>query len=94
MAGNAQLTAFLEQIQDKIRLAMATTLVTPGPSLALAEHREIYQAIQAGDPDLAQARAVRHVARLRAALAAAPAGQPGQPGQPGKTTAQPGDTTT
>lgn len=71
LAGNAPLSGFLDQIQDKVRLAMATTLITPGPSLALADHRAIFEAIASGDPDLAEERAKAHVTRLEAALAAA-----------------------
>jgi DNA-binding GntR family transcriptional regulator len=72
MAGNPQLISFLDQIQDKILLAMASTLLTAGPALALADHRAICEAIVAGDPDLAEARASAHVTRLRDALAASP----------------------
>ena len=75
LAGNAELSGFLEQIQDKVRLAMATTLITPGPSLAVADHRAIYEAIASGDADLAEARAKAHVTRLEAALAAAGGGE-------------------
>jgi DNA-binding GntR family transcriptional regulator len=67
-AHNPQLEVFLEQIQGKIRLAMATTLVHPGPRLAVEDHRRILEALERRDPEAAELAAKAHVQRLTASL--------------------------
>lgn len=68
--GNGQLVAFLDQLKDKVRVAMRTTSVTRGIDQALADHKQIFDALVARDADAAASAAAGHVARLREALAA------------------------
>ena len=77
--GNGQLVGFLDQLKDKVRVAMRTTSVTRGTDRALADHKQIFAALVARDADAAAEAAAGHVARLREALAA----QTGDPVGPG-----------
>lgn len=67
-AGNAELQAVLDSLRLKVRAAMATTVVTAGPDLALADHRAIYAAVEARDADEAEGEARQHIQRLLEAL--------------------------
>lgn len=67
--GNDQLVGFLNQLKDKVRMAMRTTSVTQGIDRALADHKQIFAALMAHDADAAADAAAGHVARLREALA-------------------------
>lgn len=68
--GNGQLVGFLDQLKDKVRVAMRTTSVTRGTDRALADHKQIFDALVARNADAAADAAAGHVARLREALAA------------------------
>lgn len=68
-ARNPQLEVFLEQIQGKIRLAMVTTVVHPGPKRAVEDHRRILEALERRDAAAAERAARAHVERLTASLA-------------------------
>ncbi|MEU8353546.1 GntR family transcriptional regulator [Streptomyces sp. NPDC048845] len=74
-ADNAEVVRMLDDVQTQVRLAMRTTQVTGGPKLAIADHRAIVRAMEAGDPAAAEGAARAHIARLRAVLA----GQAGGP---------------
>jgi DNA-binding GntR family transcriptional regulator len=78
-AGNDQLVGALEPVQDRIRIAMLTTSLTAGPAQALRDHETILRAIEARDPEAAEAAARQHIRRLVAHLAdtAAAGGEPG-----------------
>ncbi|WP_162605909.1 GntR family transcriptional regulator [Jiangella aurantiaca] len=72
LAGNSRLTAQLEVLQQQIRLAMYTTHRSPGGMpLAVTEHRRIVDALESGDPVLAEAAGRSHIARLLRDLSAA-----------------------
>ena len=64
-SGNHVLIAALDNLQLRIQLAMYTTIVTAGPDLALADHRQIAAAVMRGDADAAESSARSHIARLR-----------------------------
>ncbi|TDE09872.1 GntR family transcriptional regulator [Jiangella asiatica] len=71
LAGNTRLTAQLELLQHQIRLAMYTTHRSPGGMpLAVTEHRRIVDALESGDPVLAEAAGRSHVSRLLRDLSA------------------------
>lgn len=73
LAGNSRLTVQLELLQQQIRLAMYTTHRSPGGMpLAVTEHRRILDALESGDPVLAEAAGRSHIARLLRDLTAAP----------------------
>lgn len=65
---NQWLIEFLDELRSLVRLAMASTTVTAGPHKAVQDHRRILEALEAGDPDRAEATAREHIARLRTAL--------------------------
>ncbi|WP_129667447.1 GntR family transcriptional regulator [Phytoactinopolyspora endophytica] len=72
LAGNTRLTTQLELLQQQIRLAMYTTHRSPGGMpLALTEHRRIIDALESGDPVLAEAAGRSHIARLLRDLSSA-----------------------
>ncbi|AXK31864.1 GntR family transcriptional regulator [Streptomyces armeniacus] len=68
-ADNAEVVRMLDDVQTQVRLAMRTTQVTGGPKLAVADHRAILTAMEAGDPAAAENAARAHIARLRTVLA-------------------------
>ncbi len=68
IAGNAELTRLLDQIESQVRIAMLTVTVTSGPHLAVDEHKLIYKAIQSRDPDGAEKCMRAHISRLHETL--------------------------
>jgi DNA-binding GntR family transcriptional regulator len=68
IAGNEELLRQMGRQQAMIRMAMHTTVVSAGPGRALSDHRDLLQALQAHDPDLAERVARDHIVRLRVAL--------------------------
>ncbi|NEE02507.1 GntR family transcriptional regulator [Phytoactinopolyspora halotolerans] len=72
LAGNTRLTTQLELLQRQIRLAMYTTHRSPGGMpQAVTEHRRIVDALESGDPVLAEAAGRSHIGRLLRDLSAA-----------------------
>ncbi|MFC9975456.1 GntR family transcriptional regulator [Spirillospora sp. NPDC127200] len=70
LSGNDHLIDILDQLQGRAHLGLHSLWRHPhAPRLALAEHRQIYEAMAAGDPDAAERAARNHVARLRVRLA-------------------------
>lgn len=88
-ADNPELLRLLDDIQGRVRLAMLTTTVTSGPSLAVEDHRLILEAIVARDAELAEQRARAHIVRLRQALHAQGVSRsedtPGDPAAPAES---------
>lgn len=71
-ADNAHLTSMLDNLQGKSHLAVHSLWRSGNASqLALAEHRRIYEAMVAGDPEQAEKAAREHIARLRVRLSQA-----------------------
>ncbi|MFC6885628.1 MULTISPECIES: GntR family transcriptional regulator [Actinomadura] len=69
LSGNAHLIGILDRIQGKAHLGLHSLWRHPhAPRLALEEHREIYDAMSAGDPEAAERAARNHVTRLRVRL--------------------------
>lgn len=65
-AGNPYLTRFLTQVEHAVRRFGTTTYAEAGRTEgAVDEHFGILEAIAAGDPDLAEQRAVEHMRRAR-----------------------------
>ena len=55
-ANNPVLTDIVENIQDRARMIMRRIVILPGRAeTGLKEHRAVLQALQAGDPDAAEA---------------------------------------
>ncbi|MDJ0461869.1 GntR family transcriptional regulator [Streptomyces sp. H27-C3] len=78
VAGNTHLTAALDTIQGKAHLALHSLWRSPeAPRLAVQEHRRIFEAMTAGDPDAAEQAAREHIRRLRIRLSQAVANGPG-----------------
>jgi DNA-binding GntR family transcriptional regulator len=76
-AGNKHLTAVLEPIAGRAHFALHSLWRSPeGPRLALDEHKRVVDAMIAGDPELAEAAAREHIARLRIRLAHATSRRP------------------
>lgn len=68
-SGNHRLSENLRQLQGQIRVAMTTTFARRGGMhAALAEHRALIDAIQGGDPTVAENIAREHITRLRESL--------------------------
>ncbi|WP_129358308.1 MULTISPECIES: GntR family transcriptional regulator [Micrococcaceae] len=68
-SGNHRLSENLRQLQGQIRVAMTTTVARRGGMhAALAEHRTLIDAIQGGDPAVAENVAREHITRLRESL--------------------------
>ncbi|NED96079.1 GntR family transcriptional regulator [Phytoactinopolyspora alkaliphila] len=63
-ANSPVIARMLDQIQGQIMIAMRSTSVSGGMDRALHDHREIFEAVAAGDPDASEAAARRHIARL------------------------------
>ncbi|MDJ0384567.1 GntR family transcriptional regulator [Streptomyces sp. G-G2] len=77
VANNPHLSAALDTIQGKAHLALHSLWRSPeAPRLALEEHRRIFTAMTAGDPDAAEQAAREHIRRLRIRLAQAVASGP------------------
>ncbi len=69
LAANPHLTAALEPITGRSHFALHSLWRSPdAPRLALDEHKQIVDAMVTGDPELAEAAARRHIARLRVRL--------------------------
>jgi DNA-binding GntR family transcriptional regulator len=68
LAKNSELVEALANVHGKILVAMQSTVVSGGPSLAVADHRRICNAVVANDPDAAEQEIRRHIARLRTRL--------------------------
>ncbi|MFK4071642.1 GntR family transcriptional regulator [Streptomyces sp. NPDC029674] len=78
-AGNDHLTAALDTIQGKAHLALHSLWRSPqAPRLAVDEHRRIFEAMTAGDPDAAEQAARDHIRRLRTRLSQAVTADPAQ----------------
>lgn len=60
-ARNPELIEALDRIQAKVRLAMLTTVITRGKESAVAEHDEIFAALEDRDPSRAEQLARQHV---------------------------------
>lgn len=69
-ARNPDLTDFLQRVQRKMVIAMVSGDSSTWPKKAIAEHRQILEAVLAGDPAQAEAAARAHVTRVRDNLAA------------------------
>ncbi|WP_165367809.1 GntR family transcriptional regulator [Phytoactinopolyspora endophytica] len=54
----------LDEIQGQIMIAMRSTSISGGMDRALHDHRQIFEAVAAGDPDASEAAARQHIARL------------------------------
>ncbi|MEC4020796.1 GntR family transcriptional regulator [Streptomyces sp. H27-D2] len=81
VAGNSHLTVALDTIQGKAHLALHSLWRSPdAPRLAVAEHRRIFEAMTAGDPDAAEQAAREHIRRLRIRLSQAVATGPAPDG--------------
>lgn len=77
LAANPHLTAALEPITGRSHFALHSLWRSPdAPRLALDEHRRIVDAMVTGDPELAEAAARSHIARLRIRLAQATSREP------------------
>ncbi|MGA4847419.1 GntR family transcriptional regulator [Streptomyces sp. G5(2025)] len=71
-AGNDHLTTALDTIQGKAHLALHSLWRSPeAPRLAVDEHRRIFEAMTAGDPEAAEQAARDHIRRLRTRLSQA-----------------------
>ncbi|WP_169813909.1 GntR family transcriptional regulator [Actinomadura kijaniata] len=69
LTGNRHLIDILDQLQGRAHLGLHSLWRHPhAPRLALEEHRRIYEAMAAGDPDAAEHAARTHVSRLRVRL--------------------------
>jgi len=89
LAGNPHLTAALEPIAGRSHFALHSLWRSPDAfRLALDEHREIVEAMVAGDPELAAQAARRHIARLRIRLSQARPRSP-EPARPRRRARQP-----
>lgn len=76
-AGNDHLTAALDTIQGRAHLALHSLWRSPqAPRLAVEEHRRIFEAMTAGDPDAAEQAARDHIRRLRTRLSQAVTADP------------------
>jgi DNA-binding GntR family transcriptional regulator len=60
--------SMLDDIQDRVVIAMRSTSVSGGMRQAVADHRRIFEAVSAGDVEAAGAAASGHIARLTALL--------------------------
>jgi DNA-binding GntR family transcriptional regulator len=67
---NSDLLDMLDRIETRVRLAMVKTSITGGPDRAIEDHAGILEAIRSGDPGTAEARARKHIDRLRHSLLA------------------------
>ncbi|WP_328325255.1 MULTISPECIES: GntR family transcriptional regulator [unclassified Streptomyces] len=77
VADNAHLTSALDTVQGKAHLALHALWRSPrAPRLAVEEHRRIFEAMTAGDPDAAELAARDHIRRLRIRLSQAVAPGP------------------
>lgn len=77
LAANKHLTAVLEPIAGRAHFALHSLWRSPdAPRLALDEHKRVVDAMITGDPELAEAAARQHIARLRIRLAHASFRQP------------------
>lgn len=63
--------SMLDDIQDRVVIAMRSTSVSGGMQQAVADHRRIFEAVVAGDVEQAGLAASAHIARLTALLRAA-----------------------
>ena len=71
-AGNSRLAEFLDSLQGQIRLAMTTTSRRGGgAAAAIAEHRDVIDAMRARDGDLVERTLKSHIRRLHDSLNAA-----------------------
>ncbi|GAA2595188.1 GntR family transcriptional regulator [Actinomadura fulvescens] len=78
LSGNTHLIDILDQLQGRAHLGLHTLWRHPhAPRLALEEHRKVYEAMAAGDPDAAERAARNHVTRLRVRLSQATERAPG-----------------
>jgi DNA-binding GntR family transcriptional regulator len=67
-ANSPVLEAMLDDVQDRVVIAMRSTSVSGGMLQAVADHRRIFEAVAAGDVEAAGAAASAHIARLTALL--------------------------
>lgn len=68
-AGNRRLTWALETLQQQIRIVFKTSATIPGRmQKAIAEHREILQALERGSPEDAELATRNHVRWIREAV--------------------------
>lgn len=69
LAGNRRLDALLQNLQDQVRIVFATSITIPGRrQKAIAEHREILEAIERADPEAAERAARGHIRNVREAV--------------------------
>lgn len=69
--GNRRLIRILNNLQDQIRLVLRTSASIPGRMpKAIAEHRQILEALRTGDPERAETEARRHNSLIREAVLA------------------------
>lgn len=72
-ADSPVLERMLDDIQDRVVLAMRSTSITGGMRKALEDHRAILEAVASGDPELAARVAGSHIKRLKELLRDSPA---------------------
>lgn len=66
---NPKLVSSLETILDQIRLAMLRSGSTPGRAhKTLEEHRAVLEALEKGDPQVAEARMRRHIRKAKESM--------------------------
>lgn len=65
--------SMLDDIQDRVMIAMRSTSVSGGMQQAVVDHRRIFEAVVAGDVEEAGLAASSHIARLTALLRSAAA---------------------
>lgn len=70
-AGNRRLARALDNLQDQVRIVFRTSAAIPGRmQKALKEHRQMLNALAAGNPDQAEAAARTHIRQIREAVMA------------------------
>lgn len=69
-ADSPMLESMLDDIQDRVVIAMRSTSVSGGLDQALADHRRIFEAVATGDVEGAGTAAREHIARLTNVLRA------------------------
>jgi DNA-binding GntR family transcriptional regulator len=67
-ADSPLLETMLDDIEDRVVIAMRSTSVSGGMQQAVADHRRIFEAVSAGDIEAAGAAASEHIARLTTLL--------------------------
>ena len=65
--GNHFVLQLMDAVRDQLRAAFGTIFRVPGsPAASVADHREIVDAVEARDGELARERMNRHIGRVQA----------------------------